>query len=256
MCVKNEIGRQGSISAPFFYHCAICTQDICPTCADTCQQAGSPAVSRETSRQLERKASSDETTSTNDKDSDKILIIHPDDRTTDALCLIYENIPEDKKTVIRGGIDTFEVECLISSHGRVLLCGHGYPGGLLAMDKFDTADFCIINARHVPLLKDNPKNIYIWCFASSFVQQHGLKGFASGMFISEVSEAEWCGLTDPIPSKEQVDLSFDTFCRILGKYMMSDLLPEDLYRVVYDEYTQLAENCQVAKYNLDLLKHF
>lgn len=256
MCVECEIGREGSISTSFFYHCTTCAQDICASCAVICKKTGTPVVSRETSLLLERADSLGSTSDEINEDANKILIIHPDDRTTDTLCLVYENIPEDKKTVIRGGIDTFEVERLIATHERVLLCGHGYPGGLLGIGKFDTADLCIVSSRHVPLLKENSKNIYIWCYASSFVRQYGLKGFASGMFISEVDEAVWCGITDPVPTKEQVDLSFDTFCRILAKYLMFDLSPEDLYNAVHSEYSILAEKCPVAKYNLDLLEHF
>ena len=40
----------------------------------------------------------------------------------------------------------------------------------------------------IPLRKKS-NSMYIWCFAHKFVQKHGLAGLNSGMFISEVREA-------------------------------------------------------------------
>jgi len=186
----------------------------------------------------------------------KLLIIHPDDRSTDVLRVIYEDIPADKKTVITGGIDSFELDELIASHDRVMMLGHGFHEGLLSMGQFDSGELCIINRRHVPLLRDNPGNIYIWCYASSFVEKYALKGFASGMFVSEVAEAAYVGLADPLPTQEEVDISADTFSRIVAKHVMSGLSPEALHKAVVEEYGILASTSRVAKYNVDLLRAF
>ncbi len=60
----------------------------------------------------------------------KILIIHPDDPTTDFLSQIYAQFVD--KTVVKGGITKSELRELIESHDRILLLGHGSPYGLLS----------------------------------------------------------------------------------------------------------------------------
>ena len=47
----------------------------------------------------------------------------------------------------------------------------------------------LIGDADADLLKDRPNLVGIWCYASSYAHKHGLKGFFSGMFISEPREA-------------------------------------------------------------------
>ena len=58
----------------------------------------------------------------------KTLIIHPEDKTTDMLKHAYENHP--KYTVCRdNGITKAELWALIEQHDRIIMLGHGLPGG-------------------------------------------------------------------------------------------------------------------------------
>ena len=66
----------------------------------------------------------------------------------------------------------------------ILLLGHGCPSGLL-----DMRYGIVIGDSDAELLKDRPNFVGIWCYASSYAFKHGLKGFFSGMFISEEPEA-------------------------------------------------------------------
>lgn len=66
----------------------------------------------------------------------------------------------------------------------VLLLGHGCPAGLI-----DMRYGLIVGEDAVPDLKDRENLVGIWCFASTFAEEHHLKGFFSGMFISEPAEA-------------------------------------------------------------------
>lgn len=66
----------------------------------------------------------------------------------------------------------------------VLLLGHGSPDGL-----FDMRYGLLVKNSDAEILKDRPNLVGIWCYASSYAYKHGLKGFFSGMFISEEPEA-------------------------------------------------------------------
>ena len=64
----------------------------------------------------------------------KTLIIHPADESTTFLDIVYKNIPD--KTVVTGGISKMDVMKLIESHDRVMMMGHGSPGGLFNVGQF------------------------------------------------------------------------------------------------------------------------
>ena len=76
----------------------------------------------------------------------KTLIIHPDDRSTDFLRAIYA--PLKNYTLITMGTRK-EVNELIKSHDRIIMCGHGTPYGLLSVGKFEGS--FIIDYNTVPL---------------------------------------------------------------------------------------------------------
>lgn len=109
----------------------------------------------------------------------KTLVIHPKDSTTDFLCEIYK----DKNwTIINTNISKKLLKEQIKKHDRIVMLGHGTEKGLLGFDKF------VIDSSWVYLLRD--KNcVCIWCNADEFVKKYGLKGFYTGMIISEYEEA-------------------------------------------------------------------
>ena len=95
----------------------------------------------------------------------------------------------------------------------------------MAVNQFNNCNF-VISDDSAKLLSEKKENVFIWCNADEFVKKHSknffvnyfnnflffsfffffeisvptyftfldLKGFYSGMFISEVEEAEYCGL--------------------------------------------------------------
>ena len=119
----------------------------------------------------------------------KTLVIHPEDPTTEFLTRIYTNLEDT--TVIQGGISKSEVHGLIESHERIIMLGHGAPFGLMNPRRFPGAGFFIIDDLTVSSLKNKSSCIYIWCHADQFVTRNGLYGFCSGMFISEMGEANY-----------------------------------------------------------------
>lgn len=174
----------------------------------------------------------------------KVLIIHPKDKSTDFLCPIYEGI--ENKTVITGNVSKYTVRELIKIHDQVMMMGHGYPGGLFSVGQFNQSLGVIIDESMVDLLKEKENNVFIWCNADKFVERHNLKGLYSGMFISEVSEANYCGLFQT--KQDEVTTSNDYFAYLLGK-MLPNFDLKTTHSLLKEEYGVLAESSAVAKYN-------
>jgi hypothetical protein len=125
--------------------------------------------------------------------------------------------------------------------------GHGSPSGLFSCAKFggdnDYSGFIIDHTMVEEL--SSKECIFIWCNADQFVTKHKLKGLYSGMFISEVGEAYYCGL--PGTEQEQVDESNYGFCNIIAKYINET--KDVIYENVTREYGLIAEENPVALYN-------
>jgi hypothetical protein len=173
----------------------------------------------------------------------KTLIIHPEDKTTSFLDIVYQ--PIENKTVVTGGVTKSELNKLIEEHDRVMMMGHGSPWGLFSIGKFRNTGGFVIDQTTVPLLEEKDNSVFIWCNADQFVQKYNLKGFYSGMFISEVGEANYCGL--PGTPQEVVDESNYGFCNIIAKYINDDT--NTIYENVKKEYGVIAEENSVAYYN-------
>jgi hypothetical protein len=171
-----------------------------------------------------------------------------DDRSTDFLKPIYQNIPN--KTVVTGGIKRSTVRELIQSHDRVIMLGHGAPSGLFAAGQFREA-MMVIDYSMVDLLRQGADNIYIWCNADQFVKQYGLKGIYSGMFISEVGEGEYC-LARTYP-QTLVDTSNNTFATALGEALGMESSTRDIFENMMVEYSDLITDNAIADYNFKRL---
>lgn len=182
----------------------------------------------------------------------KTLVIHPQDRSTDFLSAIYKDIP--LATVLRGEyppkIPIKEVNELIESHDRIIMLGHGCPLGLFSMGLFKNSGGLIINPDTADLLREKTDNIYIWCHANEYVEKNGLKGFYSGMFISEVEEAQYEGFRNT--KQEEVTKSNYAFAHILGAYIDKDA--KTIQEKVTKEYGLLSETSDVVSYNNARLK--
>ena len=171
----------------------------------------------------------------------RTLIIHPADRSTDFLKPIYAKIPN--ATVITSGTKD-QVNEEILNHDRIMMMGHGSPSGLFSVGKFGNSNGFIIDENTVELLQGT-ENVFIWCNADKFVTKYKLEGFYSGMFISEVSEAIYCGL--PNTPQSVVDESNNTFAELLGSVIHKPL--HSAYRYTKYYYERLAEVNAIAEYN-------
>lgn len=175
------------------------------------------------------------------------LIIHPEDPSTSFLHIVYDPIPN--KEVITGGYSKKEIKNLIKEYDRVMMMGHGCPTGLFSVGAFKSNDGLIIDKSMVDVLSEKKDNVFIWCNADKFVNEHNLKGFYCGMFISEVGEANYCGL--PGTKQDVVDESNYGFCEIFAKF--ANKHTKVLYENVINEYGVIADKNPVALYNYNRL---
>jgi len=176
----------------------------------------------------------------------KNLIIHPTDSSTDFLKPIYENISD--AIILHGGATKEQVLHLIDENDRIIMMGHGSPFGLFNVGRFASSNGYIIDATMVEVLR-NKECISIWCNADQFMKRHSLNGFYSGMFISEVGEAHYCGL--PGTLQETVDTSNHYFAQLLGEVINEPL--EVINSHVKENYELLTEDNPVALYNYNRL---
>ena len=172
----------------------------------------------------------------------KTLIIHPQDKSTDFLAPIYQNL--EQKTVVRRDASDERLRHLIQEHDQIIMLGHGSPSGLFNVARIGSAFFSI-NYSHVELLRDK-HCIFIWCNADQFVLKHQLKGLFTGMFISEENELFCCREG----RAEEIEPSNRLFSEVLGRCLLKY---EDDYQMVFEEvdhdYGELARENLVAAYN-------
>lgn len=181
------------------------------------------------------------------------LIIHPQDKSTDCLQPIYANIPNKK--VITGGLTYAQLEEEVKNHDEIIMCGHGYVGGLFAISNFPGLNHTsyIVDHKMASILKAKKKIVTIWCYAKNFIQTNNIQNsFHSGMFISELGEV-WCSGHKNI-SQSMIDESNSCFSEELGSLIA--LAPKQIYEAMqHGKYAKLAQSNLIAKYNFDRLHY-
>lgn len=92
----------------------------------------------------------------------KVLVIHPEDSSTDMLQAVYFDKGYD---VIRDqSISNDELVEQIRSHDKIIMLGHGTPDGLIACDRKNFMFRYIILERYDaddPITQFNRRNILI-----------------------------------------------------------------------------------------------
>lgn len=175
----------------------------------------------------------------------KTLVIHPEDPTTEFLKPIYSNI--ENITILRKGYTKDQVRHIIEESDRIIMLGHGAPGGLFSIGQFDQCpNGFIIDDTMVAALGGKKNNAYIWCHADQFVEHHYLKGFYSGMFISENHEAS---LYRVYAGENDIEQSNNLFVDVVSKNILKET--KDLYFLAKAGY--YIHNNEVSFYNNERL---
>lgn len=117
----------------------------------------------------------------------KTLVIHPRDITTDFLIPVWSGRP-DWEIVRSSKITKSELRRLIKQNDRIVCLGHGCDKGLFRSSKMDSF---MIDSTYVYLLRDK-ECFFVWCNCDVFFRKYNLRGFFTGMIISEAREADYC----------------------------------------------------------------
>lgn len=176
-------------------------------------------------------------------ENQKTLVIHPEDVSTDFLKPIYSRITN--KIVLTSNLNEEGIKMQILDSNRIMMMGHGTPSGLLHVGKFVSISPFVIDNRYLPELQQKKYSIFIWCNADQFVEKNNLHGFYTGMFISEIGEARYCGLGNV--AQETIDESNDLFSNLV-----SDVINEDAHKIhayVCAHYKKITIKNPVADYN-------
>lgn len=139
----------------------------------------------------------------------KTLVIHPKDQTTDFLSVIYDN---KDWTILNTNVSKSYLKTQIKSHDRIIMLGHGTDYGLIGFDHF------IINSQFVYLLRDK-HCVCIWCNADVFFTKYKLKGFYTGMIISDLNESYYYSVPS---SLDDIDYSNVLFAKSIKDSIDSD----------------------------------
>lgn len=161
-----------------------------------------------------------------------MLVIHPTDRTTEMLSILYEGF---EAKLIESDCSNKEMGHLLrhtSPSERIMLLGHGSDKGLFYRDDDtkDEFDKIIVGHPHAFHLRNHGSNIIgIWCHAVEFAKKEGLHGLFSGMIISEMSEAEKYGVTTDKESMDRTNrIMFTQLRRLLDDGTPLHEIPECL----------------------------
>lgn len=129
----------------------------------------------------------------------KTLVIHPEDETTVMLELVYNKHPE--WTVCRDkGISKGKLRELIMAHERIIMLGHGTPFGLINSKR----NGYLIDDSFADILREK-ETISVWCYSDEYFRRNRIKGFHTGMIISEVDEEYYVLDSAPLNEKQIFD---------------------------------------------------
>ena len=139
--------------------------------------------------------------------SGDVLIIHPDDRTTDFLKPTYSDL---NATVLTQSNEFFNLAETMKRHNRIIMMGHGSPSGLFMPkvegveedengELFEYTDYTI-NGSYSSILREK-RTVCVWCNADRYVIPNDLHGFYTGMAISELCEADYCDVKGCSPKQ-------------------------------------------------------
>ena len=172
-----------------------------------------------------------------------MLVIHPKDKTTDMLTVLYEGSEHTRIAQDCGSNRLNHILHHTPKAERIMLLGHGLCKGLYfrANEEAEEFDRIIIGHPQAYHLRRHGSNLIgIWCHAVDFAREEGVHGLFSGMIISEMSEAEDYGI---VTNKEDMDktnrLLFARLRRLLDDGIPLHEIPARL-EILNDEKSRLA----------------
>ena len=142
----------------------------------------------------------------------KTLVIHPEDTSTDFLSVIYAG--KNWTLISDIHVSKKELKAQIKAHDRIVMLGHGTEEGMGDMINMRF----LIDSGMVYLLREK-ETVCIWCNADVFAEKYKLKGFYTGMIISEDMEANMYAIN---ATEDEIDVSNDLFANAIKESIDSE----------------------------------
>ena len=185
----------------------------------------------------------------------KTLVIHPSDRSTDFLKIIYENHKNDSEWTILNHSDTLtykELKDMIKAHDRIIMMGHGLPHGLMNPYRaFGNLGGLTIDSSFANLLRTKD-TISIWCWSDEYFRHHKIKGLHTGMIISEVEEARYAIGKTPLDKKQTLE-NMEMFARAF-RDCIDNTDPKEIQKYVLEHYVGDDEVTEFNRKNVIVLE--
>ena len=189
-----------------------------------------------------------------------VVFSNTGDVDTRVLAALWDDIPDARVLDVRPGTPDARraVDSAIAAEEDALvLCGHGSPQGLFDPSVMARGNLAAI-ARNPPYLVDvrNAPSIRarrvvgVWCYAASFAESAGLRGFFTGMFVSNPLEASFVGC----PGRDSAATITEQevlFCRRVNELLRADVPMEDWIPRLN---AQADRSLAVVRYNYDRLR--
>ena len=192
-----------------------------------------------------------------------VVFSNTGDVDTRVLAALWDDIPDARVLNIRPGTPDARraVDAAIAEEEDALvLCGHGSPQGLFDPSVMAGRIDPVALLRNPPYLVDanNASSIRarrvvgVWCYAAAFAESAGLRGFFTGMFVSNPKEAAFvrCPGRDSAATITEQEV---LFCRRVNALLRAGTpLSEWIPRLD----AQADRSIGVVRYNYDRLRYF
>ena len=190
-----------------------------------------------------------------------VVFSNTGDTDTRVLAALWEGHPNARVLDVRPGARDARpsVDAAIASEEDTLvMCGHGTSAGL-----FDPSVMArganlaaiarnppyLVNATNAPSVRAR-RVVGVWCYAAAFAESAGLRGFFTGMFVSNPAEAAFVGC----PGRDSAATITEQevlFCRRVNELLRADVPMEDWIPRLN---AQADRSLAVVRYNYDRLR--
>ena len=179
----------------------------------------------------------------------RILVIHPNDPSTQFLCRLYEDLPNVTKLTEKSSNSEITEALQHGNYDLYMFLGHGGEDGLYAPNGSQQFGRHIINSNHVQFMRG--KTCFgIWCNANIFAVKYSLTGIFTGMVISEIIEAYMRNI--PVKDQEEMTAHDELWCGALKDCYNNTslvLVPEKMYHYINDKFKRYMTTLEEFNFN-------
>lgn len=174
----------------------------------------------------------------------KVLVIHPYDESTQFLDIIYKDKPYD--VITNTTISKEVLKEIMKGYDKIIMLGHGTPSGLIN----STWNGLFIDTTFEDIFREK-ETISIWCNSDRYFKPRNLKGFHTGMIISEVGEENVVLGHAPL-NEEEIWENMVLFSKVVGECI--EKTPKEMQKYILKHYNGTDEVSQFNRGNIIVIE--